>query len=133
MVEYNITIVPISADFIMCLGDRITFLCYLVIQPNEKNCIKISRVKCYHYPTPTLRDNTIYKYCAAKPDDGLNVKTTPTVWNLLPWMLDSPTTDTRIMYLDWSLTKMHIPILLFNVYYCSSQNYKFAEHLGLIL
>ena len=95
----------------------------------KKIVSKYQELKCYHYLIPTPRNNTIYKYSAAKPDDGLNVKTTPTIWNLLPWMLDSPTTETRILYLDWSFTKMHIPILLFNVdvYYCSSQNYKFAD------
>ena len=93
----------------------------------KKIVSKYQELKRYHYPTPTPRNNTINKYSAAKPDDGLNVKTTPTVWNLLPWMLDSPTTETRKLYLDWSLTKMHTPILFFNVYYCSSQNYKFAD------
>ena len=71
--------------------------------------------------------NTVRLNPWAKPDDGLNVKTTPNVWNLLPWMLDSPTTETRKLYLDWSLTKIHIPILLFDVYYCSSLNYNFAD------
>ena len=48
----------------------------------KKIVSKYQELKRYHYPTPSPRDNTIYKYCAAKPGDGLNEKTPPAIRNV---------------------------------------------------